>query len=169
MMNLKEFATLSNCSLPKIKQYAQSTFGHIPDTLDDDQIAQLSDLIARDTKALTSAGDTSKEETAGELAATGSKAPSNLELAKTFGKYLEQLKLEFLTNQFEIEKIQFQLEQQFYAKLQMHQLTVHQESRSRISKNLQLWRGELATDADDENPEKSAIYTDIADLMAFFR
>jgi hypothetical protein len=174
MMNLKEFATLSNCSLPKIKQYAQSIFGHIPDALDDQMFAQLSDAIASDTntgstKALTSSASATElaTELTTELKPSTQDPPSNHELTKTFKNYLQGLKKEFLNNQFELDKAQFQLEQAFYAKLLQHQLTTHEESENRIRKNVQLWRGELATDTDTDN-EKSAIYNDIAGLMEFF-
>jgi hypothetical protein len=172
-MNLKEFATLSNCSLPKIKQYAQSIFGHIPDALDAQMIAQLSDAIASDTntagstKALTSSATEPTTELTTELKPSTQDPPSNHELTKTFKNYLQGLKKEFLNNQFELDKAQFQLEQAFYAKLLQHQLTTHQESENRIKRNVQLWRGELATNTDTDN-EKSEIYADIAGLMEFF-
>ena len=169
-MNLKEFATQHNYSLPKIKQLAQQRFGHIPDTLDDQMIIELNalagDTNTGSTKALTSSATELATELTTELKPS-TQPPSNYELAKTFKNYLQGLKKEFLNNQFELDKAQFQLEQAFYAKLMQHQTITHEESENRIRKNVQLWRGELATDTDTDN-EKSAIYNDIAGLMEFF-
>lgn len=181
-MTLKIFAQQRNLKIKQLRELCQELFGTIPEILTDDNIEAIDKALATASQSL--ALPPSSEDTATELTTTnqGSSIDNsqNERVVRIVGSsvlkqnlqlYLQNLKKHYLAQQFEIDSLQFQVEQGFYTNLATYQQTTQSESIQRINKNSQLFTRQgietLKTDSNTLN-EDIEILGDIGDLMDFF-
>lgn len=181
-MTLQQFAKQRNLKIKQLRELCQELFENIPETLSPENMEALDKALATASQSLTL--PPSSENIATELTTTNQE--SNIDnsqnekvirivgisvLKQNLQLYLQNLKKHYLAQQFEIDSLQFQIEQGFYSNLASYQQNTQSESIQRINKNSQLFTRQgieaLKTDSNAPN-EDVEILGDIGDLMDFF-
>jgi hypothetical protein len=181
-MNLQQFSQSRNLKLKQVRELCRELLPEVPELLTDEDIAILD-------KALLSAGQSlalpSSENKEIEAIApiNGSEAISNTQndrvvqivgkiaLQENLKNYLENLKKSYLSQQFEIDSLIFNVEQNFYSNLGNFQKQVHSESVNRVNRNSELFtrRGVQESIANNNNPDNGTdLLVEIGELMDFF-
>ena len=185
-MTLQQFAKQHNLKIKQVRELCTEILGSIPDTLTDENIAAINNaLFNAANKALPQIQENDQPaETSGELVAATQEnnlqETSNDRVIRIVGEsvlrqnlqlYLQNVKKYFLAQQFEIDSLNFQIEQGYYSKLANYQQINQNESIARINKNSQLLTRQgieaLKTDSNTTN-EDVEILGDIGELMDFF-
>jgi hypothetical protein len=92
-------------------------------------------------------------------------------LQENLKNYLQNLKKSYLAQQFEIDSLIFNVEQNFYSNLGNFQKQSHSESVNRVNKNSELFtrRGVKDSIANNNNPDQGTdLLVEIGELMDFF-
>jgi hypothetical protein len=180
-MNLQQFSQSRNLKLKQVRELCRELLPEIPELLTDEDIAILDKalLSAGQSLALPSSED---KEIQAIAPINGSEAISNNQndkVAQIVGKvvlqenlknYLENLKKSYLSQQFEIDSLVFNVEQNFYSNLGNFQKQVHSESVNRVNKNSQIFtRRGVQESATNNNPDHGTdLLLEIGELMDFF-
>jgi len=181
-MNLQQFSQSRNLKLKQARELCRELLPEVPETLTDEDIAILD-------KALLSAGQSLAlppvEDKGIEAIApiNENEAISNVQndrviqivgkiaLQENLKNYLENLKKSYLSQQFEIDSLIFNVEQNFYSNLGNFQKQVHSESVNRVNKNSELFtrRGVQESITNNNNPDQGTdLLVEIGELMDFF-
>jgi hypothetical protein len=181
-MNLQQFAKSRNLKLKQVKDLALEIIKEVPEDLSDEQIGTLD-------KALLNAGQSlalppvEDKEIQAIAPINGSEAISNTQndrvvqivgsvaLKENLKSYLQNLKKSYLAQQFEIDSLVFNVEQNFYSNLGNFQKQVHSESVNRVNKNSELFtrRGVQDSITNNNNPDNGTeLLVEIGELMDFF-
>lgn len=184
-MKLQEFSKSRNLKVAQVRELCNVLFGNIPDLLSDDNISALDNALYKaaldshetTTKALPQSNVESVDK--GELVVSESQVQSE-RVVRVVGEsvlrqnlqlYLTNIKKHFLSQQFEIDSLHFQVEQGYYQKLATYQQSSQSESILRINKNSQLLtrQGVEQLKTDNNTPtEDIEMLNDIGELMDFF-
>jgi hypothetical protein len=180
-MNLQQFSQSRNLKLKQVRELCRELLPEIPEFLADEDIAILD-------KALLSAGQSlalpsSEDKEIQAIAINEGEAISNnqndrvvqivgkLVLQENLKNYLENLKKSYLAQQFEIDSLIFNVEQNFYSNLGNFQKQVHSESVNRVNKNSEIFtrRGVQDSITNNNNPDHGTeLLVEIGELMDFF-
>lgn len=181
-MNLQQFAKARNLKIKQVKDLCLELLPEIPELLTDDQIATLDKalLAASQSLALPASEDKEIEAIAPINQAEAISNSQNDRVTQIVGKvalqenlknYLENLKKSYLAQQFEVDSLVFNVEQNFYNNLGNFQKQLHSESINRVNKNSELFtrRGlETAIVNNNNSDNESELLTGISELMDFF-
>jgi hypothetical protein len=173
MTTIKDLADNLNIPQSRLKKLSLEILGCIPAELSSADEQKIRQAIADTTKALAASGDDSPIVPANPntpLTQSQSRVSEILgesvvrRLIKT---YLAELKAEYQSQKFQIDSIQFELEQRFYQQLGAYQESSQNESLTRIKRNsnyfsLEGLKALPANDSDDD------LLTEIASFMEVF-
>ena len=145
--------------------------GCIPSELSPDDELKIRSAIAQTTKALAASGDDSIVPTSDTHL-----TPAQSRVAEVLGEsivrrliktYLASLKAEYRAQQFQIDSIQFELEQRFYSQLSGYQESTQNDSLARIKRNSNYFslEGLKALPANDSEDD---LMTEISSFMECF-
>jgi len=180
-MNLQQFAKSRNLKLKQVKDLALEIIKEVPEDLSDEQIAILDKALLNAGQSLALPPVEDKIQAIAPI--NGSEAISNTQndrvvqivgktvLQENLKNYLENLKKSYLSQQFEIDSLVFNVEQNFYSNLGNFQKQVHSESVNRVNKNSEIFtrRGVQESIADNNNPDNGTdLLVEIGELMDFF-
>ena len=181
-MNLQQFSQSRNLKLKQVRELCRELLPEVPETLTDEDMAILD-------KALLSAGQSlalppieDKEIQAiapineGEAIINSQndrvvQIVGSVALKENLKNYLDNLKKSYLAQQFEIDSLVFNVEQNFYSNLGNFQKQVHSESVNRVNRNSELFtrRGVQESVANNNNPDQGTdLLVEIGELMDFF-
>jgi hypothetical protein len=181
-MNLQQFSQSRNLKLKQVRDLALEIIKEVPETLTDEQIGTLD-------KALLNAGQSlalppiEDKEIQAIAPINGSEAIINsqndrvvqivgkIALQENLKNYLDNLKKSYLAQQFEIDSLVFNVEQNFYSNLGNFQKQAHSESVNRVNKNSELFtrRGVQDLITNNNNPDQGTdLLIEIGELMDFF-
>lgn len=181
-MNLQQFAKSRNLKLKQVRELALEIIKEVPEDLSDEQIGTLDKALLNAGQSLALSASEDKEIQA-IAPINGSEAISNAQnkrvaeivgktvLQENLKKYLENMKISYLANQFDIDSLIFNIEQNFYSNLGNFQKQAHSESISRIDKNTEIFtrRGVQESIANNNNPDnRTDLLLEISELMDFF-
>ena len=181
-MNLQQFAKARNLKIKQVKDLCLELLPEIPEVLTDDQISTLDKalLAASQSLALPQSEDKESEAIAPINESEAISNSQNERVTQIVGKvalqenlknYLENLKKSYLAQQFEIDSLVFNVEQNFYSNLGNFQKQLHSESINRVNKNSELFtrRGlESAIVNNNNSDNEGELLTGISELMDFF-
>jgi hypothetical protein len=182
-MNLQQFAKARNLKIKQVRDLCLELLPEIPEFLADEDIAILD-------KALLTAGqslalppvDEDKEIQAIAPINEGEAISKNQNdrvvqivgsvlLKDNLKNYLENLKKSYLAQQFEIDSLIFNVEQNFYSNLGNFQRQSHSESVNRVNKNSEIFtrKGIQESITNNNNPDNGTdLLVEIGELMDFF-
>jgi hypothetical protein len=157
-MTIKDLSDELNIPQSRLKRLAVEVLGCIPAELSGDDEARIRQAIAATTKALAASGDDSIVPASDTLTASQARVSEILGesiVRRLIKSYLAELKAEYQSQKFQIDSIQFELEQRFYSQLGNYQQTTQNESISRIKRNsnyfsLEGLKALPANDSDDD-------------------
>jgi hypothetical protein len=161
MTTIKDLADNLDIPQSRLKRLALEVIGCIPAELSPDDESKIREAIADTTKALAASGDDSPIVPANPNTPL---TPAQSRVAEVLGEnvikrliktYLEGLRAEFKAQQFQIDTLQFELEQRFYSQLSSYQESTQNESLGRIKRNsdyfsLEGLKALPANDCDDD-------------------
>jgi hypothetical protein len=171
MTTIKDLSDSLDIPQSRLKKLALEVLGCIPAELSADDEARIRSAIADTTKALAASGDDSPI-----VPASDTLTPAQSRVAEVLGEsivrrligeYLAGLKAEYQAQKYQIDSIQFELEQRFYSQLSNYQQSTQNESLARIKKNsnyfsLEGLKALPANDCDDD------LMTEINSFMEMF-
>lgn len=181
-MNLQQFSQSRNLKLKQVRELCRELLPEIPELLSDEDIAILD-------KALLSAGQSlalppvEDKEIQAIAPINEGEAISNAQnkrvseivgkkaLQENLKKYLENMKISYLANQFDIDSLVFNIEQNFYSNLGNFQRQSHSESINRINRNTEIFTRQGVQDSitNNNNPDTGTeLLLEIGELMDFF-
>ena len=178
-MNLQQFAKARNLKLKQVRELALEIIKEVPEELSDEQISDLDKALLAASQSL--ALPSSEIEAIAPI--NENEAISNAQndrvvqivgsvaLKENLKNYLQNLKKSYLSQQFEIDSLIFNAEQNFYSNLGNFQKQVHSESINRVSKNSELFtrRGVQESITSNNNPDQGTdLLIEIGELMDFF-
>jgi hypothetical protein len=181
-MNLQQFAKSRNLKLKQVRDLALEIIKEVPEDLSDEQISDLDKALLAASQSLVLPPVEGKGIEA-IAPINGSEAISNSQndrvvqivgsvaLKENLKNYLENLKKSYLSQQFEIDSLIFNVEQNFYSNLGNFQKQVHSESVNRVNRNSELFtrRGVQESIANNNNPDNGTdLLVEIGELMDFF-
>jgi hypothetical protein len=181
-MNLQQFSQSRNLKLKQVRELCRELLPEIPELLTDEDIAILDKALLSAGQSLALPSSEDKEIQAIAPINEG-EAISNVQndrvvqivgkvvLQENLKNYLHNLKKSYLAQQFEIDSLVFNVEQNFYSNLGNFQKQVHSESVSRVNKNSELFtrRGVQESVANNNNPDQGTdLLVEIGELMDFF-
>jgi hypothetical protein len=176
----QQFAKQHNLKIKQVRELCLELFGNIPQSLSNENVSALEKALASAAQSLVALPDNSLSD---ELIATNQDAIENIQnekivkiigvatLRENLQLYLQDLKKHYLEQEFEINSLQFKIEQGFYNNLVSYQQSIQEKSLARIKKNTQSFtkQGIETLKADSNTPNKDIeILGDIGDLMDFF-
>ncbi len=139
-MTVKDLAEDLNIPQSKIKKLCLDLLGCIPAELSGEDESRIRMAIATTTQALAAATDA----TSNIVTASDNLSPTQSKVAEALGEsvirrlisdYLKALTDEYKSQKFQIDSIQFEAEQRFYAQLSSYQQSTQNDSITRIRKN----------------------------------
>jgi len=170
-MTIKDLSDDLNIPQARLKKLCLEILGCIPADLSQDDEARIRSAIAQTTKALAASGDDSIVPTSPDtLTQSQSKVSEILGesiVRKLVKAYLAELKAEFETQKFQIDSIQFELEQRFYQQLGTYQESSQNESISRIKRNSNYFSLERLK-ALPSNDDSDDLMTEVASFLEAF-
>lgn len=181
-MNLQQFAKARNLKIKQVKDLCLELLPEIPELLTDEQISTLDKALLAASQSLALPQSENKEIEA-IAPINESEAISNSQnervtqivgkvaLQENLRKYLENMKVSYLANQFDIDSLVFNVEQNFYSNLGNFQRKVHSESINRVNKNTEIFTRRAVQESIDNsnsNPDEGELLTGIGELMDFF-
>ena len=181
-MNLQQFAKSRNLKLKQVRDLALEIIKEVPEELSDEQIGTLDKALlnAGQSLALPASDDKESEAIAsineGEAIINSQndrvvQIVGSVALQENLKNYLQNLKKSYLSQQFEIDSLVFNAEQNFYSNLGNFQKQVHSESVNRVNKNSEIFtrRGLEGAIANNNNPDNGTdLLVEIGELMDFF-
>lgn len=181
-MNLQQFAKSRNLKLKQVKDLALEIIKEVPEDLTDEDIAILDKalLSAGQSLALPPVDDKEIEAIApineGEAISKNQndrvvQIVGSVALKENLKNYLQNLKKSYLSQQFEIDSLIFNVEQNFYTNLGNFQKQAHSESVNRVNKNSEIFtrRGLEGAITNNNNPDQGTdLLVEIGELMDFF-
>ena len=170
-MTIKDLSDDLNIPQSRLKKLCLEILGCIPADLSQDDEARIRQAIATTTKALAASGDDSIVPTSDTPL-----TPSQTRVSEILGEsvvkrliktYLAGLQAEYKAQKFQIDSIQFELEQRFYHQLSGYQELTQNESISRIKRNSNYFslEGLKALPANDSEDD---LMTEISSFMETF-
>jgi hypothetical protein len=181
-MNLQQFAKSRNLKLKQVRDLALEIIKEVPELLNDEQIGTLDKALLNAGQSLALSASEDKEIQA-IAPINENEAISNSQndrvvqivgsvaLQENLKNYLQNLKKSYLAQQFEIDSLVFNAEQNFYSNLGNFQRQVHSESINRVSRNSDLFtrRGVQESTTNNNNPDNGTdLLVEIGELMDFF-
>ncbi len=181
-MNLQQFSQARNLKLKQVRELCRELLPEIPELLTDDDIAILDKALLNAGQSLALPSSEDKEIQA-IAPINGSEAIINSQndrvvqivgtvaLQENLKNYLENLKKSYLSQQFEIDSLVFNVEQNFYSNLGNFQRQSHSESINRVNKNSELFtrRGVQDSITNNNNSDNGTdLLVEISELMDFF-
>lgn len=139
-MTIKDLADSLDIPQARVKKLSLEILGCIPSELSPDDELKIRSAIAATTKALAASGDNDIVPASPDTPLTQSQA----RVAEALGEnvirrlvkaYLEGLQAEFKEQKYQIDSLQFELEQRFYNQLSNYQQSTQNESLARIKRN----------------------------------
>jgi hypothetical protein len=181
-MNLQQFSRSRNLKLKQVRELCRELLPEIPELLTDEDIAILDKalLSAGQSLALPPVEDKEIEAIAPinqDEAIINSQNDrvvqivGSVALKENLKNYLENLKKSYLAQQFEIDSLVFNVEQNFYNNLGNFQKQTHSESVNRINKNSEIFtrRGLEGAITNNNNADQGTdLLVEIGELMDFF-
>jgi len=181
-MNLQQFAKARNLKIKQVRDLCLELLPEIPELLTDEDIAILDKalLSAGQSLALPSSEDKEIQAIApineGEAISNNQndrvvQIVGSVVLKENLKNYLENLKKSYLAQQFEIDSLIFNVEQNFYSNLGNFQKQMHSESVNRVGKNSEIFtrRGIQESIVNNNNPDHGTdLLLEIGELMDFF-
>jgi hypothetical protein len=181
-MNLQQFAKARNLKIKQVRDLCLELLPEIPELLTDEDIAILDKalLSAGQSLALPSSEDKEIQAIApineGEAISNAqnkrvSEIVGKKALQENLKKYLENIKISYLANQFDIDSLIFNVEQNFYSNLGTFQRQAHSESVNRINKNTEIFtrQGVQESITNNNNSDNGTeLLVEIGELMDFF-
>jgi len=170
-MNIKDLSESLNIPQSKLKKICLELLGCIPAELTQDDELKVREAIASTTRALAAATDAN-----GEMTRSQTATPTQTKIAEALGEsivrrligeYLASLQAEYKSQQFQLDTLQFELEQRFYNQLASYQQTTQNQSIKRIQKNASYFslEGLKALPADNSDDD---LLEQIASFMETF-
>jgi hypothetical protein len=181
-MNLQQFSRSRNLKLKQVRDLALEIIKEVPEVLSDEQISDLDKalLAASQSLALPPIEDKEIQAIAPINENEAIINSQNDRVVQIVGKtvlqenlknYLQNLKKSYLSQQFEIDSLVFNVEQNFYNNLGNFQKQTHSESVNRINKNSEIFtrRGLEGAIANNNNADQGTdLLVEIGELMDFF-
>lgn len=181
-MNLQQFAKSRNLKISQVKELCRELLLEVPEMLTDEDMAILDKALLAASQSLALPPSEDKEVQAIAPVNQGEAISNNQNerVAQIVGKvvlqenlknYLENLKKSYLAQQFEIDSLVFNVEQNFYSNLGNFQKQLHSESVNRVNKNSELFtrRGvQEAINVNNNNSNEGELLTGIGELLDFF-
>ena len=181
-MNLQQFSKSRNLKISQVKELCRELLPEVPEVLSEEDMAILDKALLAASQSLALPPVEDKEIQAiapinqGEAINNSqndrvSQIVGKVALQENLKKYLENMKVAYLANQFDIDSLVFNVEQNYYANLGTFQRKVHSESINRVNKNTEIFtkRGvEEAITINNNNPDEGELLTGIGELMDFF-
>ena len=140
-MTVKDLAEDLNIPQSKIKKLCLDLLGCIPAELSAEDENKIRAAIATTTQVLASATESTNEmvkaspQQLSESQARVSEILGETVIRRLVGEYLAELQAEFKAQKFQLDTLQFEIEQKFYSQLSGYQQTTQNESLERIRKN----------------------------------
>ena len=181
-MNLQQFAKARNLKIKQVRDLCLELLPEVPEMLTDEDMAILDKALLAASQSLALPPFENKEIEA-IAPVNESQAITNnqnervaqivgkLALQENLKNYLENLKKSYLAQQFEIDSLVFNVEQNFYSNLGTFQKQLHSESINRANKNSELFtrRGVESAISNNNNPDNEGeLLAGIGELMDFF-
>jgi hypothetical protein len=181
-MNLQQFSQSRNLKLKQVRELCRELLPEIPELLTDEDMAILDKALLSAGQSLALPSSENKEIEAiapineGEAIINSQndrvvQIVGSVALQENLKNYLDNLKKSYLAQQFEIDSLIFNVEQNFYSNLGNFQKQTHSESVNRINKNSELFtrRGVQESVANNNNPDQGTdLLVEIGELMDFF-
>ena len=181
-MNLQQFSKSRNLKISQVKELCRELLPEVPEVLTDEDMAILDKALLAASQSLALPPVEDKEIQAiapinqGEAITNQNerveKIVGKAVLQENLKKYLENMKVAYLANQFDIDSLVFNVEQNYYSNLGTFQRKVHSESINRVSRNTEIFtkRGveESINNNSNNNPDEGELLTGIGELLDFF-
>ena len=181
-MNLQQFAKARNLKISQVKELCRELLLAVPEVLTDEDMAILDKALLAASQSLALPPVEDKEVDGAIAPINQGEAISNSQnervgqivgkavLQENLKNYLENLKKSYLAQQFEIDSLIFNVEQNFYSNLGNFQKQLHSESVNRVNKNSELFtRRGVESAISNNNPDNEGeLLTGIGELMDFF-
>jgi hypothetical protein len=181
-MNLQQFSQSRNLKLKQVRELCRELLPEVPEDLSDEQIAILDKALLSAGQSLALPSSEDKEIQAIAPINEG-EAISNVQndrviqivgsvaLQENLKNYLQNLKKSYLAQQFEIDSLVFNVEQNFYTNLGNFQKQAHSESVNRVNRNSEIFtrRGLEGAITNNNNADQGTdLLVEIGELMDFF-
>lgn len=181
-MSLQQFSQSRNLKLKQVRELCRELLPEIPELLTDEDIAILDKALLSAGQSLAISSSEDKEIQAIATINEGEAISKNQNdrvveivgsvlLKENLKNYLQNLKKSYLSQQFEIDSLVFNAEQNFYSNLGNFQRQVHSESVNRVNKNSEIFtrRGIQESITNNNNPDTGTdLLVEIGELMDFF-
>jgi hypothetical protein len=173
-MTIKDLSESLGISQSKIKKIALDLLGCIPAELSGEDESKIRMAIASTTQALAAATEATNEmvkaspQQLSESHARVSEILGESVIKRLVGEYLAELQAEFKAQKFQLDTLQFEIEQKFYSQLSGYQQTTQNESLARIRKNsnyfsLESLQSLPEASSDDDLLEQIASFMEVFD------
>ena len=130
-MTIKDLSDDLNIPQSRLKKLCLEVIGCIPADLSQDDEARIRQAIADTTKALASGDDSIVPASQSRVAEVLGESI----VRRLITEYLASLKAEYQAQKFQLDTLQFELEQRFYSQLSTYQKSTQNESLTRIKRN----------------------------------
>jgi hypothetical protein len=157
-MTIKDLSDSLDIPQSRLKKLCLEILGCIPAELSGNDEQKIREAIAATTKALAAGDDSivpASPDTLTQSQARVSDILGESIVRRLIGEYLAGLKAEYQAQKFQLDSLQFELEQRFYSQLSTYQKSTQNESLTRIKRNsdyfsLEGLRSLPSNDSDDD-------------------